>query len=1146
MSQAARQQNLYGIQNWQSIYQTISNADFKSYDYETLRKSMIDYLQLYHPENFNDYINSSEFIALIDVIAMMGQSLSFRFDLNARENFLNTAQSRAAITNLAQLISYNPQRNLASNGFMKLTAISTDDDVTDNLGNNLNSLVINWNDSTNQSWQDQWNSILNAVLTSSQTIGRPGNSAVINGITTLEYGLALSPGSTPPIPFAANVDNTSMSFEFVNPTSVGQSYIYEQDPSNNTIFNLLYENDTLGFNSPNTGYFLYFKQGSMTSEAFSVAESLPNQTITLGTVGINNTDVWLFQMNSDGSLTKWTQVDSVVGQNTIYNNQPVSAKNIYAINSGSSDTISLVFGDGTFGNIPVGNFICYMRVSNGMTYRINPNEMSNIQITIPYFSKNGRTQNLTINASLLYTVANSSPRESLTDIKTRAPQSYYTQNRMVNGQDYNSFPFTQYSNILKIKAQNRTSSGVSRYLDVIDPTGRYSNTNIFGDDGFIYEDPTSIQTNYTYGSQDELASIIENIVVGLPANSGLLSFFYDNYPGIPITETAWTLSASSNSAGSGYLSDSFSRGILATTDQRFAPSVNQNSLFINGAILQFTAPPGYVFDVNNSLVFADSSPLVNQSLVLYTVVKQITLNGIGNSLNANGVNVDGTGAIGLSQIIPTGALLTNILPVLDPTVQPAILQSCITAILNNLAVSLEYNAQTINNPQVSSWLVDSTLPLNYSPVVYGTEFQTPVVADNPITNWLFAFVPGNLPNTFTVYQRNIKYVFGSERETTFYFDPTAKIYNPSSSTMLLDTISILRTNGLPGQSTSVGFTSDIPVNVNNIITTTDGLLDIGKVQVQYTTNYNAGIPDNLFFFQEIVGSTVPNYIFLVTDNLAGTVSIIESNGVLVVSTITAVDNNLYTYENGQIFFTLDTNLFYQVSIINNVASRNELNNVGDQLTYQFFTGRQDLKFQYQHFAPANRRIDPSPSNIIDMYILESNYATAYQAWITDTTGQVAFPTPPTTDSLSNDFAGLSNFKMVSDLLIFNPVNFKPLFGAKADPSLRAQFVVVQQPTLVIGAGEIASQVITQINNFFAVSNWDFGETFYVSELTAYIHSQLSSIISSVSVVPTGTGLVYGNLQQVFCLPNEIFTSAATVGDVSVVSDLNSVNLRIGQ
>ena len=109
MAITTRQSSLLVAEDWTKLYQTFRNADFQSYDYETLRKSMVDYLRLYYPEDFNDFIESSEFIALIDLISFMGQSVAFRADLNARENFIDTAQRRDSILKLARLISLYPK-----------------------------------------------------------------------------------------------------------------------------------------------------------------------------------------------------------------------------------------------------------------------------------------------------------------------------------------------------------------------------------------------------------------------------------------------------------------------------------------------------------------------------------------------------------------------------------------------------------------------------------------------------------------------------------------------------------------------------------------------------------------------------------------------------------------------------------------------------------------------------------------------------------------------------------------------------------------------------------------------------------------------------------------------------------------------------
>ena len=120
MATTDRQNSLLISQDWQKIYRSFQQSDFASYDFDTLRRTMIQYLQNNYPEDFNDYIESSEYIALIDLIAYLGQNLSFRTDLNARENFIDTAQRRDSILRLARLLSYVPKRNQAGSGLIKI------------------------------------------------------------------------------------------------------------------------------------------------------------------------------------------------------------------------------------------------------------------------------------------------------------------------------------------------------------------------------------------------------------------------------------------------------------------------------------------------------------------------------------------------------------------------------------------------------------------------------------------------------------------------------------------------------------------------------------------------------------------------------------------------------------------------------------------------------------------------------------------------------------------------------------------------------------------------------------------------------------------------------------------------------------------
>ena len=48
---------------------------------------------------------------------------------------------------------------------------------------------------------------------------------------------------------------------------------------------------------------------------------------------------------------------------------------------------------------------------------------------------------------------------------------------------------------------------------------------------------------------------------------------------------------------------------------------------------------------------------------------------------------------------------------------------------------------------------------------------------------------------------------------------------------------------------------------------------------------------------------------------------------------------------------------------------------------------------------------------------------------------------------------------------------------------------------------LKAKVVTAINEFFALENWDFGDTFYFTELSAYVMTQLAPDLSAFVIVP---------------------------------------------
>jgi hypothetical protein len=1114
MAITTRQTSLLVQQDWKTLYQTFREADFQSYDFETLRKSMIDYIKTYYPEDFNDFIESSEYIALIDLIAFLGQSLAFRTDLNARENFIDTAERRDSILKLARLISYNPKRNLASTGLLKISSISTTESVVDTNGLDVANLAINWNDSANDSWQEQFNAILNAAFVSSQVIGKPGNTQNINGIETEEYTVQLTPGQTPVFRFTSTVNGAQMNFEAVNATTAEQSYIYERTPSASANFNLLYRSDSLGNSSNNTGFFLYFKQGIMNTQDFSIADNLPNRVVNINFDNINNTDVWLYALDSfNREQTLWKSVPSVSGINVIYNN--IAEKNLYQVGSRTNDQIDLIFGDGAFTNVPQGNFRLYYRQSNGLNYKITPDEMQNIIIPLTYTSRSGRAETLTIRASLHYTVANASAKETIDDIRTKAPQNYYTQNRMITGEDYNLFPYTQYANILKVKAVNRTSSGVSRYLDVLDVTGKYSSTNVFAQDGWLYRHEFSGSFNFQWNSTTEISKIVYNQIIPLLDAKELEHLYYKTYTRyVPNTTILWTTTQRLSTGSVGYLSEDGTTAI-AVLDVGLS---NKLRYVRTGSIIRFAAGIGKYFNAQNQIV-TGSPTLSGDRTYIYTGVMDIN-----------------DTVITLGEMVPDSAVIDQIVPQFKNNFLSALTDTVKTYIQSKKTFGLRYDDAN------QTWSIIESANLNTASNAY--DFSLTHAGDTTgqalDTSWLIRLSYNGID--YRVDYRGINYIFESQRETRFYFDERVKVYDTKTGLTLHDQINILKINNQPDSREAIG--EDQTWYVYKNIVEPDGYQSTRRILVTFPDSNSDGVPDNPDLFDNIVNPLVnPSAKYVYQQSLNDPNKFLYTqpyDNALVVSNY-ATQNDIKTYiniyENGQLFYATTEKVFYELSMVNSVRS------LVARTDLAAYTGRQQLYFQYRHNSPNYRRIDPSPNNIMDLFILTKQYAADYAAWIQDTSGAVAEPIAPTNETLKIEFNGLENYKALSDTLIFNTARFKPLFGLRADPALQAKFKIVKNSNIVISDNDVKSTVIRAINTYFAIGQWDFGETFYFSELSAYLHTTLTPNIASIVIVPSDSAVRFGTLYQINSEANEIIISAATVDDVEIISAVTAAQIN---
>jgi hypothetical protein len=251
----------------------------------------------------------------------------------------------------------------------------------------------------------------------------------------------------------------------------------------------------------------------------------------------------------------------------------------------------------------------------------------------------------------------------------------------------------------------------------------------------------------------------------------------------------------------------------------------------------------------------------------------------------------------------------------------------------------------------------------------------------------------------------------------------------------------------------------------------------------------------------------------------------------------------YEYPQDTVFYATGELAFYQSSLV--PGSNPPVLNLNEVQGYSVFTGRNTLGFQYRHNSNNTTRIDPATTNIIDLYLVTQSYYTQYQNWLVDTTGTVPEPTRPTIDELQALYSNLDNYKMLSDSVVLNSVVFKPLFGPKAEPALQGTIKVIKSPTTTVSDSQIRSAILAALNSYFTIDKWNFGDTFYFSELTAYLHTELAGLISSVVLVPKNPNSNFGDLYEIRSAPNEIFVNAATISDnIVVISALTPANLQM--
>jgi hypothetical protein len=1155
MPKAIRQENLYGAEDWSIVYSSFKNAEFISYDFDTLRQSMVTYMQTNYPEEYNDYIQNSEFIALLDLVAYVGQNLAFRMDLNARENILDTAEKRESVLRIARMLSYKPKRVRPAQGFMKVVSAVSSDQILDSTGVNLSNKTIQWGSDPSELEYERFIRVMNAAFGDNNKFGNPVKRTT-NSINSTIYEIYNfnNTNSIVNFPIPATVDGFSLNFDLV-PVDINASGIISQvEPDYNNAFSVMYRNDGKGVGSTKTGFFFLAKQGYIASTLEVMTSPVANAVIDIPmTDNVSEEDFYVQTVDDNGSVIKtWSRVSNLDFSNIVVNEYGSANKDLYEVLYSDADITSIKFGDGTFTNVPTGNIRVWYRTAENNFIRVKAGEITNVTFDIMYRNADNQSQMLSLTMELQDNMVTGLPSESVDEIKRNAPEAFYSKNRMVTADDYNGFLPTLNNDVLVLKAENRTFSGHSRYVDLKDPTGKNRPLIEFADDGYLYREESVKNTVVPDDITRRTVDLLDEYIESKLSNVGLLNFYYGKlnltnvtgnaalnyFPTVNFGKTIYyttltneigtndvfnSIRVDHTNTNDPYDNFDINGGMLMIDNELFIyrelQQISQTSTFMGvQRAAQGTLPAnhsagskvykvldyrwrvayndanssnGYISQSNSNdtpvkLGFTTGDEL--RSLRPGAVLRLQTTEGVNRWANVYDIKGDGLGIEDIDYVY-TGLLVNGMgtVEISKSITSIDLIKEILppfTRVFDDLTRAKIIDK--LNAKENFALKFDNLTPrwilINN---LVNIESSWDRVSDN--NEWLIACIRDGAGWKITI--RQLDYIFGSDELIRFYNINWSPTFNPSFSSMSKDSISLLQM----GPNNKIQESKSYKISGYYVYD--DGYTDNSKVKVTPLDLDNDFLPDDPEHF------------------------------------ISAVNNNtlnLVNYNEGDFSYLIPVEVSTPESVVKVVPGINS------------------LAFKWEHSVEIDQSLNPSLTNIIDVYVLTKSYNDDYTSWKRSADSNVLAPLPQTSEELRNSFTGLLSYKMMTDEIIFHPVKYKALFGNLSDKEFQAQFKVVKNIKSKLTDSEIKSKVIAAVDKFFTPGNFNFGETFYFTELAAYLHTSLSTDLSSVVIVPLNQESKFGTLFQIQPDRNEVVTSVATVNDIIVISEITDSNIRIGR
>lgn len=98
--------------NYQSTRQgtrQVADVNYLSKDFDSIKSDLIDYLRRYFPDDYQDFNEASGGMAIVELLAYLGDAMSFYIDRQVNEGFIERAIEEKNIFSLAQNLGYKPK-----------------------------------------------------------------------------------------------------------------------------------------------------------------------------------------------------------------------------------------------------------------------------------------------------------------------------------------------------------------------------------------------------------------------------------------------------------------------------------------------------------------------------------------------------------------------------------------------------------------------------------------------------------------------------------------------------------------------------------------------------------------------------------------------------------------------------------------------------------------------------------------------------------------------------------------------------------------------------------------------------------------------------------------------------------------------------